>query len=256
MPRSVSRPPRRRRAAPSRFDLCVDAYVDGERFDPEALPAPVNLATSSHNELALAWRKQWQIGQELRIRFLDGHRMLHERVEAHARRWLEHVDLAFNFGNHADAEIRITFAGRGYSSQVGRDATRVPDPQATMQLGGFTPASDDVELRRSVLHEFGHAIGWIHEQASPAVHIPWDEPKVYAFYRQLRGWDHATTLNNVLRRYAEAETRFSEHDPASIMQYPVSNELTTGDFEIGWNTDLSEGDKSFAERMYRAQEQR
>jgi serralysin len=34
------------------------------------------------------------------------------------------------------------------------------------------------------------------------------------------------------------------------MQYPVPRQLTIGDFEIGWNNDLSSGDKTFAARMY------
>jgi hypothetical protein len=46
----------------------------------------------------------------------------------------------------------------------------------------------------------------------------------------------------------------AEHDPKSIMQYPVSNELTTGDFEIGWNTELSEMDKNFIAEMYPKEE--
>ena len=59
-----------------------------------------------------------------------------------------------------------------------------------MKLGGFTTASDNTVLRRTVLHEFGHAIGCVHEQASPAANIPWNEAKVYEFYRQW--WDDET----------------------------------------------------------------
>jgi serralysin len=55
---------------------------------------------------------------------------------------------------------------------------------------------------------------------------------------------------NVLMRYSTSETHFTEHDSTSIMQYPVSKELTTGGFEIGWNCDLSETDKRFIKAMY------
>jgi hypothetical protein len=107
-----------------------------------------------------------------------------------------------------------------------------------------------VTLRRTVLHEFGHALGCIHEQASPAAAIPWDEPKVYEFYRRWQGWSDETIRHNVLRRYSADQVRFTHHDPDSIMQYPVPAALTGGRLEIGWNTDLSEGDKSFIARMY------
>ncbi len=119
-----------------------------------------------------------------------------------------------------------------------------------MQLGGLRAESDEVVLRRTVLHEFGHALGCIHEQASPAAQIPWDDAKVYAFYREWQGWDQRTTYENVLRRYTAAELRFTAHDPRSIMQYPVPAELTLGGFSVPWNDDLSDGDRSFIARMY------
>lgn len=233
-----------------KLDICVDMYVPGEHFDSAALPSPVDLRRATPEELAFAWRKQWQAGQELRVQFLDGDQSLHERVKGHARRWLDHANLALNFGNYPDAEIRITFRGHSYRSLVGTDAMRLPSPDPTMELGGFTANSDDEELRRTVLHEFGHAIGCVHEQASPAAEIPWDNAKVYEYYRQWQGWDDETIYRNVLRRYSGAETKFTEHDPKSVMQYPVPNQLTIGDFEIGWNNDLSELDKSFIARMY------
>ena len=108
-----------------KFDICLDAYVPGERFDPAALPDPVNLERATSRELALAWRKQWQTGQELRVQFLDGDRRLRERVASHARIWLAHANLAFSFGNSPEAEIRITFAGDAAESMVGTDALRI-----------------------------------------------------------------------------------------------------------------------------------
>ena len=234
------------------YDLCVDAYADGERFDPAMLPAQTDLLQAPPEELALAWRRQWQPGQELRIRFLDGEPGLHRRVQAHAESWLQYANLRFTFGNYADSEIRVSFAGQGYWSVVGTDAMRVGRSAPTMQLGGFTPAADDRGLRRTALHEFGHAIGCIHEQASPAAAIPWNEPKVYQFYREWQGWDDETIYHNVLQRYSAAGARYSNYDPASIMQYPVPGRLTRGSYEVGWNNELSMGDKSFIARMYPA----
>jgi hypothetical protein len=233
-------------------DLCVDAYPPGERFDPDDLPQLPDPRHASPEELAVAWDLQWQAGQELRVRFLDGDAALHRRVREHAVRWLEHANLGLAFGNHSDAEIRVTFAGNGYWSQVGRNALQIPSDRPTMQLGGFAPDTDEVVLRRTVLHEFGHAIGCIHEQASPAAGIPWDADKVYAYYAQWQGWDRETTYRNVLLRYGANTAVFSEFDPESIMQYPVPAELTTGGFSVGWNDDLSAGDRSFIARIYPA----
>lgn len=232
------------------YDVCVDAYPPGERFEPDALPAIADLFTASSDELAVAWRRQWQPGQELRVRFLDGDPALHRRVQEHANTWLASANLGLRFGNHAAAEIRVTFSGRGYWSQVGTDALRVVPDSPTMQLGSFAPDAEDTVLRRTILHEFGHALGCIHEQASPAARIPWDEEKVYAFYEEWQQWDRETTYANVLRRYSPDEVRFTHHDQSSIMQYPVPATLTRNGFSVGWNSDLSAGDRSFIARMY------
>jgi hypothetical protein len=232
------------------LDFCFDRYPEGEGYEPEALPDPVDLRNASHEELAMAWRKNWQPGQEIRIAFMDGDPELQQKVQEVASRWLEHANLDFNFGNHADAEIRVSFQGRGYWSLIGTDSSKVPSHEPTLQLGGYSLDMPEEKFRRPVLHEFGHAIGCIHEQASPAVRIPWDEQKVYEWYREHQGWSDDEIYHNVLRRYTEEETRFTEHDPESIMQYPVPEELTVGNYSIGWNTDLSEQDKSFIARMY------
>ncbi|MFL6248012.1 MAG: M12 family metallopeptidase [Thermoanaerobaculia bacterium] len=235
---------------PELHDLCFDEYLEGDQFDPAQVPSRIDLTRASSAELAMFWSKQWQSGQELRIMFLDGEPELHARIEQHARQWLEHANVAFTFGKFANAEIRISFKGIGYWSLCGTDAMGRAAPLPTMQFGGFSPGTDDTLVRRTVLHEFGHALGCIHEQASPAIDIPWDEEKVYAFYKRTQNWDEEKTYNNVLRRYSAAETKFTEYDSTSIMQYPVSKELTRGGFEIAWNTQLSAMDRSFIARMY------
>jgi hypothetical protein len=233
------------------LSVCVDEYLEGAEFNEKQLPSPVNLRATSREELALAKYKMWEPGQILRVQFLDGEEALWKKVEGEARKWLDYANLEFEFGNFPDAEIRVTFKGSGYRSLVGTNALRRPAPQPTMILGGFTSNTDPVELRRVVIHEFGHAIGCVHEQSSPSVDIPWDKEKVYAYYKTRIGWDKAKVDHNVLKRYTKREAIATEHhDPKSIMQYSVPNELTIGDFEIGWNTELSEVDKVFIAKMY------
>jgi hypothetical protein len=199
--------------------------------------------------MALARFKLWDNGQELRISFLDGSPRLRARVIDHANVWLDHANLEFNFGNHVESEIRITFQGNGYRSLVGTDALQREQSLPTMTLGGFHHRTDDELMRRVVLHEFGHAIGCVHEQANPSINIPWDKDAVYAYYEQF-GWDKDKVDHNVLRRYAPSEVHFTQHDPQSIMQYPVNKAHTLNGFEIGWNTTLSPMDIDFIGRMY------
>jgi hypothetical protein len=91
----------------------------------------------------------------------------------------------------------------------------------------------------------------IHEHQNPAAagEIPWDRPKVYAYYAR-QGWSQQDVDENIFDVYAEEATNFSAFDPGSIMQYAVPDELTVGSYAIGWNTELSETDKEFMRRQY------
>lgn len=237
-----------------RLPICVDRYLPGERFDPASRPSPAEMRSASPQELALDKYKLWQPAQVLRIRFLDGEPGIRKIVENLARQWLECANLEFEFGNFPDAEIRVTFQafwGDGYWSYVGTDAYKVSDPEPTVQFCGLAKDSDPLELQRVVVHEFGHAIGCVHEQARSDSPIPWNLPVVYNYYWEHYNWDKAMVDANILLRYGPSQLSASTYyDPKSIMQYPVPKELTTGGFEIGWNRELSEMDKSFVAKIY------
>jgi hypothetical protein len=55
---------------------------------------------------------------------------------------------------------------------------------------------------------------------------------------------------NLFRKYNKLLTQFTEFDPRSIMLYAIPNNLTIGDFEVGWNRELSDMDKAFIGAMY------
>jgi hypothetical protein len=68
-------------------------------------------------------------------------------------------------------EVRISFyADAGSRSAVGRDALNTssfPVHQPTMNFGWVRDDSDPVEDKAVILHEFGHALGCIHETRHP-----------------------------------------------------------------------------------------
>ena len=49
--------------------------------------------------------------------------------------------------------------------------------------------TSDEEFARSILHLFGHTLGMLNEHQSPANGIPWDETKLYDYYRAHYDWD-------------------------------------------------------------------
>lgn len=119
-----------------------------------------------------------------------------------------------------------------------------------MNFGWFDDNTPDDEFSRTIIHEFGHALGCVHEHQSPAAAIPWNRDAVYYYYLVNDGWNRAEVDAQIFAEWAAADTQFTPFDPASIMEYPVPPELTTNGFSIGWNRVLSEGDKAFIREMY------
>lgn len=238
---------------------CIDRHPDEAdlvraaelALDENPGNAPVGAADLPRSELALLTGKLWQNGRTLTVAFLDGHDELRARIEPVAHRWSEHANLTFDFGNHADPVIRISFEQAGSWSYLGTDALALDPDQPTMNFGWLRPESGDDEVRRVVLHEFGHALACIHEHQNPEGGVPWDVDKVYAHYGgPPNHWPKAQVYRNLLQKYDRESTASSGFDQDSIMLYPIPKELTVGGFEVGWNTDLSEGDKAMIARMY------
>lgn len=209
--------------------------------------------------LVAATSKMWQTGSTLRVRIDGGTPLIRNKVMQYANVWTNYANIRFNFINSGDAEIIVTFGNDGQSwSMVGRDA--IDDGvrfvgnfqnQGTMHFGWLTDETSDEEFSRVITHEFGHALGFKHEQGHPDSNIPWDREKAYAFYGSPpNSWDRGKVDKQVFEVFDRRETQFSNYDRTSIMQYSVSNELTIGDFEIPMNTRLSETDKAFARLMY------
>lgn len=199
---------------------------------------------------AILTGRKWRPGRTLRVRHLDGDPAIHAKVEALARQWLLYANLGFEFVAAGDAEIRISYHLDNRSwSRLGTDALAVPEPEHTMHFGWLRANTPDAELERTVVHEFGHAIGMIHEQSQPLNPIKWDRPAVYRHYAGL-GWSKADVDFNVFEQYSRDMTQFSAYDDTSIMHYPVPAEFTLDHKAVGWNLKLSDQDKQFIAEIY------
>lgn len=233
------------RAAPSHY-FCIDRLVS-------PLPPP-DLPDSDALRLAALRAKLWPPHQRaLHVRFLDGDPRLHAKVAAYAAEWRRHGAIQLFFDNAADAPLRVSFTPGASWSLLGTDALHPslgPD-DPTINFGWLTPAIPNDELAAVVLHEFGHALGLIHEHQSPAAAIPWDKEAVYEFYAGPPNfWTRAEIDRNIFARYAATETNFSRFDPLSIMSYPIPKEFTHGEFYSGVNRTLSPADKEHFGQLY------
>lgn len=238
---------------------CIDRHIPEEDIIPAAeraieenpLNAPEGEEGMGVNELALVTGKMWENGKVLKVAFLDGHPDVRAKVQPIADEWSQHANITFDFGNHAEPDIRISFEQAGSWSFLGTDALQIAADEATMNYGWLRPESADSDYHRVVRHEFGHALACIHEHQNPAGDIPWDMEKLYDFYGgPPNNWPKAQVFQNLIQKYSDTTTQFSEFDPDSIMLYPIPTEHTIGDFEVGLNSKLSATDKDMIGRMY------
>lgn len=197
---------------------------------------------------------KWQPGTRVRVRFLEGDPGLRQRVEAVAKEWTgpTMANLTLDFGNDPDADVRIAFhEGDGSWSYLGTMCQQIPVAEPTMNYGWLTPDSPDDELRRVVLHEFGHAMGLIHEHQNPDKPISWNRAAVIKdLSRPPNRWDKATIENNIFKRYDSASVTTTPVDKLSIMMYPIPASWTTDGFSVGLNGELSNIDQEFIRVAY------
>jgi hypothetical protein len=113
----------------------------------------------------------------------------------------------------------------------------------------FALFADSNRLRRTVIHEFGHAIGLLHEHSNPISGIQWNKDTMYKEYAR-GGWDKNTVDAQVFRVYNARYTNGTSYDPKSIMHYPIPRHHTLNGYSVDWNTDISEGDKKLVGMMY------
>ncbi len=204
-------------------------------------------------KMALEAGKKWSDGKKLGVYFMDGSAVQKARVKEQAVKWCKFANITFDFAaKKANAQIRISFiADDGSWSYIGTDCLGINKAKPTMNFGWLKDDTEDREFERVVVHEFGHALGAIHEHQNPKGGIQWNLAAVYAYFSGPPNfWSKEETDVNVVGKYSVDQLNASKFDPDSIMLYQFDGALIKGGKPTKFNTKLSTGDKSFIRKQY------
>jgi serralysin len=195
----------------------------------------------------------WPNGSKLHVYFLDGSEDARIAVAKVAAEWSEfaNIDFVFHFedARPPQVDIAITFDDPACNASMGPGSRDAAMWGPSMRLCHIDQMMGSDFFRRTVLHEFGHALGMHHEHQSPKAAYSWNKPNVYAYYAQI-GWSEPFVDQWVFRKINENEVRASAWDPHSVMHYEFPASFTTDNTPIHGGTVLSEEDKRFIAEIY------
>lgn len=171
------------------------------------------------------------------------------KVHRTVNEWSKYANITFHFQQkdtqqESTPHIRIAFDPQGGSwSFVRMDNMDIDPSKPTMNLGWLDGGSDTItdNERGVILHEFGHAIGLLHEHQSPLrsdkITLKEDGScrtsslsfflisqsffeAVIEFYTTGQGWTEQEVKDQIIRVYNKSEiSNFSEVDLTSIMMF-------------------------------------
>lgn len=249
----------------SRVKICVDKKPLNISLPPRssnaAKPLPkinsdgsLNQTATIQQGLAGATEKMWNPGDVITVYLAtnNGSEYIRQQVQLYAKQWEQFANIKFSFVNDfKSAKVKVGFFSTGQSwSWLGRDVLGNPLGEYTMNFGWFDYGTTQEEFSRTVIHEFGHVLGFLHEHQSPVSPLQWNLSKTYQYFKDKNGWDEAAVNDQIINKYSRNNTNYSQFDPLSIMCYRIPDDLLLSGTGAPMNTTFSATDKLYARIWY------
>ena len=185
------------------------------------------------------------------VKFLGGTDFQKQIVTQHASDWnsaLPGFELIFQDGPCNIGVIRVAFSPTGGNrSEIGSRSADRPIDEPTMNLAIVQQGADESEIKRVVQHEFGHALGLLHEHLHvDAPRFEWTEA-MYAYFER-KNWGRDKIEAAMSLRASPNETCL-DFDQTSVMIYPIPSSWTSTGF-FATPSEIKEKDRECLRRHY------
>ena len=149
----------------------------------------------------------------------------------------------------APGDIRIAYnKGLGGNwSAIGTYAKRVPKDEPTMHL---EPHGDRPTFFRTILHEFGHALGLAHEHQHPDRKIKFDEKAVFEGFFDKDEFGIGGIYESIISQFPHKGYLVTDYDEDSVMHYKFPANTNENGHDYGTQNELSPGDKDIIRKLY------
>lgn len=196
---------------------------------------------------------KWLDGQTLRIKFLNGDTVIQEKTKEYINDWIQYTNLTIQFVPSSEfAEIIIAFNWDNDTtswSQLGRYSVHYySQDKPSMNIAWINSDVSSSTFRRTILHEFGHALGLQHEHLSPDAQINWNKPYVYNYFKSTHTPQQID--DNYFNVVNKNDNNYTNYDPYSIMHYSIPSLFTLDGYSVSGSTDLSLNDIFYIRRLY------
>lgn len=253
-------------------DEMLDVPVEGlPDYMLDAIPGSY-VPLSIDDRAQFAWTETaqlWEPGRVLNVCFWGGRPAARAKIVKIADEWNRiGANIRLDFGNIDDprlcnpmeqSEVRVSFTVPRYYSLVGKQSiVDVPMNHPSMNLYRFDyPTVTEKDFRRLILHEFGHALGLMHEHQRPEdgcdEEFDWDRVNRYMTGRP-HYWTQPEVDKNLRPIQPVGALSKTPFDPASVMLYGYPAEF----FKTGRESrcfvvpasEISEQDKSAVRSFY------